>query len=135
MSKQRRVSAWIAGVVALLALPAASEAAVFAGGSKQHFICPGLGHSDPRVVFTLTMEPGFGLGQLTWAGGTPIEMITNWTADGAGGAFTASGIGPTGGPITLYGWTRGWKLKGWVVAQSYEADECMSFGVVKAWQQ
>lgn len=135
MSKQRRALAWIAGATALLALPAASSAAVFVGGAKQHVICPGLGHSDERVAFTLTMDPGFGLGTLTAAGGDPIQMTTNWTADGAGGAFTAMGIGPTGGPITVYGWTRGWKLKGWVMAQSYEADECMSFGVVRAWQQ
>ena len=135
MKSQRRVLGWIAGAAALLALPAASGASVFVGGAKQHFICPGLGHTDQRIAFTLTMEPGFTLGTLTYAGGPPIEMVTNWTADGAGGAFTASGIGPTGGPITLYGWTRGWKLKGWVVAQSYTEDECMTMGVIKAWEQ
>ena len=135
MKNRQRVLGWVAGAAALLALPAASGAAVYAGGAKQHVICPGLGHDDMRIAFTLAMDPGFGLGTLTYAGGAPIEVITNWTADGAGGAFTATGILPTGGAITLYGWTKGWKLKGWVVAQSYDVDECMTMGLVKAWEQ
>jgi hypothetical protein len=135
MRNRRRVLGWIAGALAVLGVPAASGASVFVGGTKQHVICPGLGHTDERTPFTLTMDPGFTLGTLTYAGGAPIDMVTNWTADGRGGAFTASGILANGGQISLYGWTRGAKMKGWVMAQSYAEDECLTFGVLRAWAQ
>jgi hypothetical protein len=134
MRWQRRV--WsVFAAAALLWLPVASEAVLFVGGTKEHIICPGFGHSDDRFPFTLEIEPGFALGTLTYAGTPAIEVVAQWTADGQGAAFTATGIEPNGGPIVMYGWTRGAKMKGWIVAQSYGDDGCIYHGTLKAWAQ
>jgi hypothetical protein len=134
MTKTTRAAGWILAAI-LLGMPAASGATVFVGGSKQTFVCPGLGHDHQYVPFTLDMAPGLTNGTLTYAGGAPIPVVTNWTADGQRAYFTASGNEPNGGPIVMYGFTRGARMRGWVIAQSYGTDACLGYGPLRAWGQ
>ena len=134
MRLQGRFLGWMAAAM-VVALPAASQAALFVGGTKEHIICPTTGHEDGRYPFTLEMDPGLGWGLFTYAGGDPLDVIVQWTADGDGGAFTASGVLDDVSPITVYGFTKGRKLKGWIVAQEYSGDGCMYMGNVRAYGQ
>jgi hypothetical protein len=132
MAFRRRAMGWFVAA-ALVALPSVGSAAVWVGRTKQFIMCPGLGHDHQYNDFTLQMEPGFGIGTLTIAGAPPREVNTNWTNDGRYAYFTVTGTELNGGPIFFYGWTRGSKMKGWFSIQSWGADGCMGWGVMKAW--
>lgn len=130
----RRAVRW-ALAAALLWFPTAGSAATWVGGTKEKFVCPGLGHTVEYFNFTLDMQPGFGLGTLTYAGAQPIDVVAEWTNDGRWAYFTATGTEPNGGPLVFYGYTRGARMRGWVVYQSFGTDGCMSMGSLRAWGQ
>jgi hypothetical protein len=117
----------------LLWLPTASGAATaWVGYAHARFICPGLGSTVEHEDFTLEMEPGSGLGTLTIAGIGSGQVVTDWTVDGRWGYFSASIADPANGPLVLYGWIRGNRMKGWITGHDY-LQGCMTMGKIRAW--
>jgi hypothetical protein len=117
---------------ALLFAPAASGAVTWVGAAKARDVCPGLGAQNEFVNFTLDMEPGSSLGVLTFAGSAPQQAVTDWTVNGRGAYFSASlQLPEDGGPLVLYGWTRGNKMRGYAVLHMYTTG-CLAFGKLKA---
>ena len=129
----RRAVCWILAAAAIGA-PAASGAATWVGQTHERLVCTGLGHENAAYAFTLEMDPGTNLGTLTYAGETPIQVITQWTNDGKWAYFTAVGMNDAGDYISLYGYTRGARMKGWLVYPSWSSD-CLSFGALRAYAQ
>ena len=117
---------------ALLWAPVASSAETFVGGTKAREICPGFGSEVIYDDITLDMWQGAGLGQLTIAGIGTVEVVTDWMVDGKWGYFSASVQDAEFGPIVLYGWIVGRKLRGWVVSHDY-SNGCLIMGKLKAW--
>ena len=60
-------------------------------------------------------------------------MVTDWMVDGKWGYFSATAQDPELGPIVLYGWIRGSKMRGWVVQHDY-FNNCILYGKLKAWR-
>jgi hypothetical protein len=117
----------------LIWVPTASGATIWLGHTKESVICPGVGASVYHDDFTLAMEPGSGWGTLTFVGGDPIDVVTDWTVDGKWGYFSASFQEPNGGPFILYGWISGKKMKGYVGGHIY-GNGCVIMGKLRGWQ-
>ena len=115
---------------ALLLAPAASGAETFSGGIKETQVCPGLGVEYLWDDFSLDIEPGASVGWITLLGGG-FEVVTDWMVDGKWGYFSASVQDADFGPIVLYGWIRGRKMKGWVIQHDYSTS-CILYGKLKA---
>jgi hypothetical protein len=116
----------------LLLAPAAGRADVFTGGIKETEICPGLGVDYLFEDFSLDIVTGSNVGLLTILGGG-AEVITDWHVDGRWGYFSASIADPVVGALTLYGWIRGAKMKGWLIQHDYISG-CILYGKLKAWR-
>ena len=138
MEKQRgrAVRRAVRGIVAaaVFAVPAASGATTWVGQTRERVVCSGQGHYNGYYNFTLDMEPGLALGNLTYAGSDPIQMITQWTTDGKLSYFTAVGSTAAGDQITFFGVTRGFKMKGELVYSGWSSD-CMSIGQIRGFQE
>jgi hypothetical protein len=117
---------------ALLLAPAASLADTFSGGIKETVVCPGAGIQYMFDDFSLDIEQGASVGWVTILGGG-FEVVTDWMVDGKWGYFAATLQDADFGPVTLYGWIRGGKMKGWVVQHDYSTS-CILYGKLKAWR-
>lgn len=117
---------------ALLLAPAASLADTFSGGIKEVRVCPGFGHEHLWDNFSIDIEQGSSLGWVTLLGGG-FEVVTDWMIDGSTGYFSATYQDFEFGPITLYGWIKGGKMKGWVISHDYQSS-CILYGKLKAWR-
>jgi hypothetical protein len=117
---------------ALLAAPTASYADVFTGGIKETQVCPGFGHEHMFQDFSIDIVPGANIGFVTILGGG-LEVVTDWMVDGSWGYFSASAQDADFGPVTLYGWIRGSKMKGFIIQHDYSTS-CILYGKLKAWR-
>jgi hypothetical protein len=118
---------------ALIWAPTASEAATFLGYFKGRVACPGLGSQFLNEDFSLTMDPGTGIGVLTIVGAPQREVITDWIVDGKWSYFSASFIGD--GPVVFSGWIKSGKwMKGNVAIHDYVAG-CVVVARLKGWLQ
>ena len=115
---------------ALLLAPAASRADTFSGGIKETEVCAGFGVEYLYDDFSIDIEPGASVGWVTLLGGG-FEVVTDWMVDGKWGYFSATAQDPEWGPIVLYGWIRGAKMKGWVIQHDYSTS-CILYGKLKA---
>ena len=127
----RRMVRWVLAS-ALLWAPVASGAETWVGGSKAQSICPGFGSEVIYDDITLDMSQGAGVGLLTIAGVGTVEVVTDWMVDGKWGYFSASVQDADFGPIVLYGWIRGGRMKGWIVSHDY-SNGCLIMGKLRAW--
>jgi len=132
-ARNGRMFGW-ALAAALVCMPAASGAATWIGGAKMRAVCPGLGSEFGYEEFTLQMEPGTGLGTLTMVGvgGVPLDVATDWVADGNWSYFSASVADPAGGVVLLFGWIRGSRLRGWIAMHDY-AGGCVLQGKIRGY--
>ncbi len=132
-ARNGRVIGWVLAAV-LLGMSSASSAASWIGGAKMTGVCPGLGSDSAYEEFTLQMEPGSGIGTLTMVGlgGAPVNVVTDWIADGKWSYFSASIGDPAGGVVALTGWIRGSKLRGWIVMHDYQAG-CVLLGKIRGY--
>ena len=135
MSERRndksRTIPWFLAAALLLA-PAASRADTFSGGIKETVVCPGAGIDYLFDDFSLDIAQGPGVGWVTILGGG-FEVVTDWMVDGKWGYFAATAQDADFGPVTLYGWIRGGKMKGWVIQHDYSTS-CILYGKLKAWR-
>jgi hypothetical protein len=113
-------------------MPTASSAAGWIGHVKMRVSCPGIGSTVGHEDITLEMEPGAGVGRLTFVGIGSTDVFTDWNVEGKWGYFSASFNEPDGGPIIFYGYIRGSRLKGYVGIHDY-GDGCVSIGKIWGW--
>jgi hypothetical protein len=111
---------------ALLLAPAASHADTFNGGIKATEVCPGAGVDYKYEDVSIDIFPGPSTGLVTFLGGG-FEVVTDWMVDGKWGYFAATAQDADFGPITLYGWIRGGRMKGWVIGHDYSTS-CIVYG-------
>src|SRR5262245_28423848 len=101
--KYTRVIHWVLSAVLFLA-PTASQAATFIGSFKGRAACPGVGSEFLNEQFTLTMEPGTGIGVLTVVGMPQLDVATDWVVDGNWSYFAASFV--QDGAVVFNGWIK-----------------------------
>lgn len=128
---QRRVARGLLAA-ALIWAPTLSSAATWLGRMKTSITCPGVGTTFTTDEFTLSMDPGSGFGTLTVVGGNPMGVATDWMIEGRWGYFSASYADQVEGLYTVYGWTRGRRMKGYFSSHSYTTG-CVMIGRVRGW--
>ena len=131
-SSYARVMRWMLAA-ALIWAPTASQAATFLGYFKGRAACPGAGSEFLNEQFTLTMEPGSGLGVLTVVGMPQLDVVTDWVVDGNWSYFAASFV--QDGAVVFNGWIKsGSRMRGNVAIHDYLTG-CVVVARLKGWLQ